>query len=87
MGIMLICGSITLIAIQQSASRMTWAFARDKAMHMSGHISRMNAALEVPVYALLFNYAVVILIGILIVASSTGRIPLTLLQRCLTNSM
>ncbi|KAJ2982100.1 hypothetical protein NQ176_g1620 [Zarea fungicola] len=71
MGIMLICGSITLIAIQQSASRMTWAFARDKAMHMSGHISRMNAALEVPVYALLFNYAVVILIGILIVASST----------------
>jgi choline transport protein len=73
LSMILILGTVTLIAVQQTASRMTWAFARDNALFGSHVLGRMNSVLGVPVWALLINYAITVVIGILIVVSSAGK--------------
>lgn len=57
---------------QQTASRLTWAFARDDALIMSRLLSRIHPSLQVPVYALVANAGIVFIIGCIYLASSTA---------------
>ncbi|ODM23285.1 hypothetical protein SI65_00874 [Aspergillus cristatus] len=57
---------------QQTASRLTWAFARDDALIMSKFLSRIHPSLQVPVYALIANAGIVFIIGCIYLASSTA---------------
>jgi choline transport protein len=73
MAAMLFAGFIGVNAMQQTASRMTWALARDDALVFSTQLSKVHRRLNVPVQALVFNGAVVLLIGCLYMASTTGK--------------
>lgn len=57
---------------QQTSSRLTWAFARDDALIMSKYIGRIHSSLDVPVFALIANAAIVFIIGCIYLASSTA---------------
>lgn len=57
---------------QQTASRLTWSFARDNGIICSQYIGTVHSSLHVPVWALLFNAFVVFLIGCIYLASSTA---------------
>ena len=57
---------------QQTASRLTWAFARDDALILSKYFNRIHTNLQVPVYALLANSSVVFIIGCIYLASTTA---------------
>lgn len=63
---------VALNAVHQTASRMTWSLARDDALFGSRWLSIVQPALNVPVYALVVNGGIVLLIGIVYVCSSTG---------------
>ncbi|PLB51020.1 amino acid transporter [Aspergillus steynii IBT 23096] len=63
---------VALIAVHQTASRLTWSFARDEALFYSHRLARVSPRLGVPVYALILNGIVVLLVGIVYVASSTA---------------
>lgn len=67
-------GFVALNAVHQTASRMTWSFARDKALFGSRWLGRVHPSLNVPVYALVFNGAVVLLLGIVYVCSTAGML-------------
>ncbi|EXJ83064.1 hypothetical protein A1O1_06682 [Capronia coronata CBS 617.96] len=56
-------------AIQQTASRMTWALANDKGIVFSKYLSRIHPTLEVPVWALLANAFVVLVVGCIYLGS------------------
>ncbi|KAF7718131.1 Amino acid transporter [Penicillium ucsense] len=57
---------------QQTASRLTWSFARDDGILFSRYIKAVHPSLLVPVWALLFNAFVVFLMGCIYLASSTS---------------
>ncbi|KAH5014016.1 hypothetical protein HBI63_207100 [Parastagonospora nodorum] len=57
---------------QQTASRLTWAFARDSGLIASSTLSRMSVRRRVPVAALCTNSVVVAIIGCLYLGSSTA---------------
>lgn len=57
---------------QQTASRLTWAFARDDALAFSKYLGIINPRFQVPIYALCANSAVVFIIGCIYLASSTA---------------
>ncbi|KAL8349178.1 hypothetical protein RB601_002005 [Gaeumannomyces tritici] len=57
---------------QQTASRLTWSFARDDAVVGSRFLRRMNFRFGVPVNALLVNCAFVFLLGCVNLASSAA---------------
>lgn len=57
---------------QQTASRLTWSFARDDGILFSRYIKVIHSSLLVPVWALLFNAFVVFLMGCIYLASSTA---------------
>lgn len=73
MAILLTAATVALIAVQQTASRLTWSFARDDAISGSkrflGHI---HSTLEVPVWALVANNSIVFIIGCIYLGSSTA---------------
>ncbi len=73
MAAMLVAIFIGLNAMQQTASRMTWSLARDDALLFSNHLSKVHPRLNVPVQALFFNAAIVLLIGCLYMASTLGE--------------
>lgn len=56
----------------RSASRLTWAFARDDAMAFSRFISRIHPKLDVPVWALIFNDFVVFVLSCISLGSTTA---------------
>ncbi|CAG8918033.1 unnamed protein product [Penicillium salamii] len=62
----------SLNGCQQTASRLTWAFARDDALVMSKYLGVINSRFQVPIYALCANSAVVFIIGCIYLASSTA---------------
>lgn len=62
----------SLTAGQLTASRLTWAFARDNGLILSRHIGRMHPSLDVPVWAIVFNSTVVFIIGCIYLGSSTA---------------
>lgn len=63
----------TLLGVQQSASRLTWSFARDDALIWSSHIKQVHKTLNLPIWAMMFNFVWVFLLGIIYLASSTGN--------------
>ncbi|KIW91014.1 uncharacterized protein Z519_07908 [Cladophialophora bantiana CBS 173.52] len=72
MAILLTAATVALIAVQQTASRLTWSLARDEALVWSRFIGHINPSLQVPVWALLANNAIVFIIGFIFLASSTA---------------
>lgn len=78
MAAMFVVTLVALNAVHQTASRMTWSFARDNALIGSKWLSRVHPTLNVPVYSLVFNGVVVMLIGVVYVCSTTGNFTLTL---------
>ncbi|KFX97037.1 hypothetical protein V490_03022 [Pseudogymnoascus sp. VKM F-3557] len=69
---LLLTGVFALNASQQTASRLTFSFARDDALVFSKYIGRMHEGLGVPPYALFFNAVVVFIIGCIYLGSSTA---------------
>ncbi|CAG7921092.1 unnamed protein product [Penicillium olsonii] len=62
----------SLNGCQQTASRLTWAFARDNALVMSKYLRVIDPRFQVPIYALCANSAVIFIIGCIYLASSTA---------------
>ncbi|KAH0361731.1 amino acid transporter, partial [Aureobasidium melanogenum] len=63
---------MALAGCQQTASRLTWAFARDTGLILSSKLSTMHARHEAPVWALWANGFVVFIIGCVYLGSSTA---------------
>lgn len=59
-------------AVLQTASRLTWALAKDNALVFSSTIQKVHPGLGVPVGSILFNSAAMALCGCIFLASSTG---------------
>ncbi|KAL2817428.1 amino acid/polyamine transporter I [Aspergillus cavernicola] len=59
-------------AVHQTASRLTWSFARDEALFFSSKLSSVHPTLGIPLYALLLDGILVLLVGIVYVCSSTA---------------
>jgi choline transport protein len=62
----------SLNGCMESASRLTWSFARDDALVFSKYIGRIHHKLHVPVFALLFNAFIVFIIGCVYLGSTTA---------------
>lgn len=60
---LIITGYFSLNASQQTASRLTWSFARDRGLVFSGAIGTIHPALDVPVWALIANAFVIFIMG------------------------
>lgn len=56
----------------QTASRLTWSFARDNAMFGSRWLNVISAKQEVPIAALSFNFAIMFVIGCIYLGSSSA---------------
>lgn len=68
-----------LNAVLQTASRLTWALAKDNALLFSSIIQKVHPRLDVPISSLIINTASMALCGCIYLASSTGmRIMLTI---------
>ncbi|ETI19532.1 hypothetical protein G647_09366 [Cladophialophora carrionii CBS 160.54] len=61
-----------LNAIQETASRLAWSFARDHGLLFSSKISSIHPTLQVPVYALFLTYGMLVVCGCIFVASNTA---------------
>lgn len=61
------------IACQQVAGMITWSLGLDGAFIFRGHLSRIHPKLNSPVWAQIFVFIVVALIGLLILFSPFGR--------------
>ncbi|KAK5047013.1 hypothetical protein LTR84_006955 [Exophiala bonariae] len=66
----IVLGFFILNAVFQASSRTVWAFARDNGFVFSSTIGRVHQRFEVPVWALLLNWLVFGILGVLILASS-----------------
>jgi len=69
---LLITGYFALNATQQTASRLTWSFARDNGLIFSRKIATIDNRLGVPVWALFFNAAIVFVMGCIYLGSTTA---------------
>jgi len=65
-------GFISLNAAQQTASRLTWSFARDNGLVFSNKIGVIDKRLGVPVWALFFNATIVFIMGCIYLGSTTA---------------
>lgn len=72
MAVLLTAATVALIAVQQTASRLTWSFARDNALIGSKWIGNIHSSLGVPVWALVANNTIVFIIGFIFLGSSTA---------------
>lgn len=66
---------VTLFAISgaiQTASRLTWSFARDDAVVLAPFLSRIHPRWGVPVWSLIANSACVFVLGCVYLGSSTA---------------
>ncbi|KAI7363519.1 amino acid transporter [Hortaea werneckii] len=70
--VMLLAVFAALAGCQQTASRLTWAFARDRGLFGSSKLSHMDEKWLVPVWALCANAAVIFIIGCVYLGSSTA---------------
>jgi choline transport protein len=67
-----ICGCFAVTGAQQTASRLTYSFARDDALVFSNLLRRVHPTLGVPVYALVANSTVIFVLGCVYLGSSTA---------------
>lgn len=64
---------LVLVFVQQTASRLVWAFARDRGIAYSSRFARLSSRLKgVPANALLLNALLIFLCGCLFLASTTA---------------
>ncbi|RGP63738.1 choline transport [Fusarium sporotrichioides] len=69
----LLCIMVSALnAVHQTASRLTWSFARDDAILLSKYLKLVHPRLHMPVYALLLNFVFCVIAGALYPASSSG---------------
>jgi amino acid transporter len=66
------CGFFALIGCQQTASRLTWSFARDDAIVGSHWLGQIHHRHGVPVWSLVANSAVIFVIGCIYLGSTTA---------------
>ncbi|CAF3479992.1 hypothetical protein SNK03_007566 [Fusarium graminearum] len=59
-------------AVQQTASRMTWAFARDGGLPGSSYLAVVNSKHQVPVWALVANSVVIFICGCIYLGSGAA---------------
>ncbi|KAF2819849.1 amino acid transporter [Ophiobolus disseminans] len=69
---LLVMAFFALNGTHQTASRLTWSFARDNAMLGSRWLSQINPAQDVPIAALIFNFAIMFVIGCIYLGSSSA---------------
>lgn len=70
---LLLCiACFALNASVEVTSRLTWAFARDNAIIGSRFLSSVHPKLQVPVWALMANALVILIIGCIYLGSSTA---------------
>lgn len=72
---LVVLNTITLFAISgaiQTASRLTWSFARDDAVVLAPYLSRIHPKWGVPVWSLIANSACVFVLGCVYLGSSTA---------------
>lgn len=70
--VLLMMALFALNATQQTASRLTWSFARDNAIFGSHWLVKISAKQDVPIIALCFNFAIMFIIGCIYLGSSTA---------------
>jgi choline transport protein len=71
--VLLCCAAIfALIGAQQTASRLTWSLARDRAIIGSQWLGEIHPMLQVPVWSLIFNFVVMFIIGCIYLGSSSA---------------
>ncbi|KAJ5379105.1 hypothetical protein N7509_012224 [Penicillium cosmopolitanum] len=70
--ILLSIALFSLNACIESSSRLTWSFARDNALFGSNILSKIHPRLQVPVWALMANSAVIFIIGCIYLGSSSA---------------
>jgi choline transport protein len=56
----------------QTASRLTWSFARDNALFGSQWLNKISPKQEVPIAALVFNFAIMFVIGCIYLGSTSA---------------
>ena len=67
-----LCSCFAITGALQTASRLTWCFARDNAVVGSSILSRVHPRWGVPIWALLINSAMVSILGCIYLGSSTA---------------
>ncbi|KAL2808544.1 amino acid/polyamine transporter I [Aspergillus granulosus] len=72
MASLFVISCVALNAVHQTASRLTWSFARDEALFFSRKLASIHPSLGIPVYALILDGVCVFLVGIVYVCSSTA---------------
>lgn len=69
---MVVGGLMAVAGCQQTASRLTWSFARDSGLITSSRLSQIDSRWQVPVWALCANGLVIFIIGCIYLGSSTA---------------
>ncbi|KAL4874023.1 hypothetical protein BDV12DRAFT_205400 [Aspergillus spectabilis] len=72
MASLFVISCVAFNAVHQTASRLTWSFARDEALFFSRRLASVHPSVGIPVYALILNGILVFLVGIVYVCSSTA---------------
>jgi choline transport protein len=72
MVLLLLAAVFALNATHQTASRLTWSFARDDALFGSRWLGKVNEKQQVPIAALIFNFAIMFIIGCIYLGSTSA---------------
>ncbi|KAK4691545.1 hypothetical protein P7C71_g5474, partial [Lecanoromycetidae sp. Uapishka_2] len=67
--VMTVCGTIASLA---TSSRLIWAFARDRGLPFSNHVSKVQIGTSIPIYAVIVASSVACLIGLINLGSSAA---------------
>lgn len=70
--LLLLAVVFALNATHQTASRLTWSFARDDALFGSRWLGKIDEKQQVPIAALLFNFAIMFIIGCIYLGSTSA---------------
>lgn len=70
--LLLLAAVFALNATHQTASRLTWSFARDDALFGSRWLGKINDKQQVPIAALLFNFGIMFIIGCIYLGSTSA---------------
>lgn len=70
--LLLLAVVFALNATHQTASRLTWSFARDNALFGSRWLGKMDDKQQVPIAALVFNFAIMFIIGCIYLGSTSA---------------
>jgi amino acid permease (GABA permease) len=68
----LVCMLFTTTSLMTTSSRMSYAFARDRGLPLSRIIAKVHPTLDVPVYALVWTTAWVVVFGCILLGSSSA---------------